>query len=100
MPGFLVQVGAQILCPHGGLVQFVPATPRVRAGGAFLVTLGDVATVVGCTNVPTPCTMVTWTPASGATRVKIAGQPALVPPLLGTWNCAPPIRGGCCSLAR
>lgn len=95
MPGYFLQVGAKVLCPHGGQVQFVPATPRVKSGGMPLLTLGDMAMVVGCPNTAppcVPCTMVKWIPgATGAKRVKIAGQPALLPPLLGTWNCVPPM---------
>lgn len=81
MPGPIVQLGAQALCAHGGQVQWVPGSPRVQAGGAPVLTMADVATVVGCTfpamtaGAP-PCTTVQWLVA--ATRVQAGGVPVLV----------------------
>lgn len=80
MPGTLVQLGASILCPHGGQVQITPTAPRVTSNGQPLATVGDVYLVSGC--VPPgppgqpPCANVKW--MVGALRVKIGGQPALL----------------------
>jgi uncharacterized Zn-binding protein involved in type VI secretion len=94
MPGFLVQLGAQIQCPHGGRVQIVPAGGMVMSSNMPVVTLGDVYTVVGCPQQPPlgpPCTTVTW--SVGAARVKIGGRPALVQSAVGQCvpNGVPPI---------
>ena len=83
MPGFLVQAGAKVSCPHGGQVNVLPTQPRVRAGQpAGLVTAPS--PVVGCPfQIPTPagpkpqpCVRVQWT--SGTLRVRATGQPLLV----------------------
>jgi hypothetical protein len=91
MPGFLVQVGAQIMCPHGGgQVQIAPTQARVTLGGQPAATLTDPCTVAGCpyqdmstsVPVPMPCVNVQW--LVGATRVTIGGQPALLGTSTGT----------------
>lgn len=80
MPGFLVHVGATILCVHGGQAQATAPNPRVRVGGQPVVTLSAPHTVAGCpfttgTN-PMPCVTAQWT--TGATRVRAGGQPVLL----------------------
>jgi hypothetical protein len=81
MPGFLLHVGAQVLCSHAG--QATPATPnpRVTVSGQPTVLMTSPYLVAGCTMPPPnagngPCVSGTW--LSGATRVTSMGQPLLV----------------------
>lgn len=79
MPGFLLHMGATVLCAHGG--QAMPATPnpRVQVGGQPTVTQSGVYTVAGCPFPPNsggPCVTAQW--VSFATRVFIANTPALL----------------------
>jgi len=39
MPGFLLHVGATVLCAHGGQAQATAPNPRVRLSGQPIVTL-------------------------------------------------------------
>lgn len=69
MPGFIVQVGTVITCPHGGQVQIAPGNPRVKLNGMPVATMADQALVVGCAFAvgpkPQPCVRVQWfTPAT------------------------------------
>ena len=54
MPGFLLHVGATVLCAHGGQAQPTAPNPRVKVGGQPIVTLPTVYTVAGCTLPPPP----------------------------------------------
>jgi len=90
MPGFLVQVGAQVLCSHAG--QATPSTPnpRVSLSGAPTVLISSPYAVAGCTLPPPtaangPCVSGQW--LSGTTRVLSNGQPLVVQ--TGTSLCSP-----------
>ena len=77
----IFHVGAQAMCPHGGQVSTIPASPRVFAGGQPVATLGDTYLVAGCAftlpnGKPQPCVKVQWT--VGAVRVRVGGQPAIL----------------------
>lgn len=81
MPGFLVQVGAQVLCSHAG--QATPTSPnsRVTLGGAPSVALSCSYMVAGCSLPPPPsgngpCVSAQW--LTGTTRVLSNGQPLVV----------------------
>jgi hypothetical protein len=84
MPGHLIQVGSQIICTHGGQATGIPSSPRVLAGGQPVHTLPDTFTVAGCPfqvpigagTKPQPCMTIKW--LVPATRVMIAGNPALL----------------------
>ncbi len=80
MPGFLLHVGATILCAHGGQAQATTPNPRVRVGGQPIVTIGAPHMVAGCPfstpSGPMPCTTAQWT--VGATRVRAGGVPVLL----------------------
>ena len=84
MPGFLVHVGAQAMCPHGGQVSFTTANSRVMVNGQPAVTLADTFTIAGCPfqipipsgTKPQPCVTGRW--ITPATRVTINGQPAIL----------------------
>lgn len=81
MPGLLVQVGAQVLCAHGGQATPTVPNPRVTLGGAPSVLVSSPYTVAGCAFPPPPtangpCVSGTW--QTGTTRVLSNGQPLLV----------------------
>jgi len=81
MPGLLLHTGATVLCAHGGQAQPLTPNPRVRVSGQAVVTQFTPYTIAGCTGqVPPagvgPCVSAQW--VTGAVRVKVAGQPALL----------------------
>ncbi|HEU4421774.1 MAG TPA: PAAR-like protein [Pilimelia sp.] len=80
MPGFLLHVGATVLCAHGGQAMPTAPNPRVTVGGQPVVTQAAPYTVAGCAFVPPagngPCVTAQW--IVGATRVLVGGQPALL----------------------
>jgi uncharacterized Zn-binding protein involved in type VI secretion len=91
MPGFLVQVGTQIMCPHGGMVQIIPTNTQVLVGGLPVALVTDTCVVAGCVFStpagPAPCVTAKFT--TGTTRVLINGQPALVPTSTGLCTGGP-----------
>ena len=89
MPGFLLHVGATVLCAHGGQAQPTSPFARVTVGGQPIVTQSAPYTVAGCAfNVsgsPSPCVTATWMTA--ATRITAGGLPVLL--LDSQATCAP-----------
>lgn len=81
MPGFLLHVGATVLCAHAGQAQPTVPNFRVRVGGQALVTQPAPYVIGGC-SLPSPpfgngpCVMAQWVTA--ATRVRASGQPVLL----------------------
>lgn len=81
MPGFLLHMGATVLCAHAGQAQPTAPNPRVKVGGQPIVTLPTVYTVAGCTLPPPPAAngpCVTAQFVMGATRVLAGSQPVLL----------------------
>jgi hypothetical protein len=80
MPGFLLHLGATVLCAHGGQAQPTMPNARVLVNGTPTMTMAAPYVVAGCPMVtagsPTPCVTVQWT--TGATRVTSGGQPLLL----------------------
>jgi hypothetical protein len=72
MPCLLTEATTMI-CPHGGMITGVPASPRVRAGSAVL-RIFDTFTIAGCPSA-SPCTTVDW--VVGAHRVSTDSAPML-----------------------
>lgn len=77
--GYVLHVGATVLCPHAGQVSAITTNTRVKVGGQFVVTIGDTFTVAGCPFTlptvppkPQPCVKVQW--IVPATRVRVGGQ--------------------------
>ena len=80
MPGFLLHMGATVMCAHAGQAQPVSPNPRVLVSGQPIVTQTTLYTIAGCpfmtgTN-PMPCVTAQW--VTGATRVMAGGQPVLL----------------------
>ena len=81
MPGYLLHVGATVLCAHGGQAQATAPNPRVKVGGQAVVTQSAPHTVAGCALPPPsagngPCVSANW--ITGALRVKAGGVPVLM----------------------
>lgn len=80
MPGFLVHVGAQVLCSHGGQAQPTVPNPRVTVSGQPTVMMTSPYVVAGCAFPPPPAAngpCVTAMFMSGTTRVLSNGLPLL-----------------------
>lgn len=81
MPGFLLHVGATVMCAHGGQAQPTVPNPRVLVSGQPTVTIASPYVVAGCAMPPPsagngPC--VTAQYVTAATRVLSNGQPLLL----------------------
>lgn len=81
MPGFLLHVGATVMCAHGGQAQPTVPNPRVLVSGQPTVTIAAPYVVAGCAMPPPsagngPC--VTAQFVTAATRVLSNGQPLLL----------------------
>jgi hypothetical protein len=90
MPGFVVHVGATVLCTHAGQAQPTAPSARVLVYGQPVVTIAAPWMVAGCTLPPPtaangPC--VTGQFTSGSTRVLVDGQPLVLQS--STSICAP-----------
>ena len=81
MPGFLLHVGASVLCAHGGQAQPTAPNPRVTVSGQPSVTMAAPWLVTGCALPPPtaangPCVSAQFVTA--ATWVTSSGQPLLL----------------------
>jgi hypothetical protein len=80
MPGFLLHVGATVICMHGGQAQPTVPNPRVMVSGQPTVAMPPPYVVAGCpfnvAGAPFPCVTAQWVTAS--TRVSSNGQPLLL----------------------
>jgi hypothetical protein len=79
MPGFLLHVGATVLCSHAGQAQPTVPNPRVLVSGQPTVAMTAPWVVAGCALPPAaggPCVTAQW--LVGTTRVFSNGQPLLV----------------------
>jgi hypothetical protein len=81
MPGFLLHLGATVLCAHAGQATPTIVNPRVTVSGQPTVTLSTPYVVAGCALPPPPAAngpCVTAQFVSAATRVTSNGQPVLL----------------------
>jgi uncharacterized Zn-binding protein involved in type VI secretion len=81
MPGYLLHMGATVLCMHAGQAQPTVTNPRVKVEGQPIVNQTGPYTVAGCTLPPPiiangPCVTAQWITA--ATRVKAGGMPVVL----------------------
>lgn len=79
MPGFLLHVGARVLCSHAGQATPMASNPRVLIDGQAIVTQTTPFGITGCTlptNAGGPCVTAQW--ITGSTRILSNGQPALL----------------------
>ena len=79
MPGFVLHMGATVICAHGGPAQPTVPNPRVLVSGQPVTTQAAPYVIAGCPFVTPggngPCVMAQWVVA--ATRVFASGQPVL-----------------------
>lgn len=81
MPGFLVHLGATVLCSHAGQAQPTVPNARVLVSGQPTVTIASPYVVAGCALPPPPAgngPCVTGQFVTAATRVTSNGQPLLL----------------------
>jgi hypothetical protein len=81
MPGFLVHVGATVLCSHGGQAQATVPNPRVSVSGQPTVTMTSPYVVAGCAFPPPPAANGPCVSAqflTGSVRITSNGQPLLL----------------------
>ena len=80
MPGFLLHVGATVLCAHGGQAQATSPNPRVFVSGQPTALQPAPFAVAGCpfnvSGAPLPCVTAQW--VTGAVRVTSNGMPVLL----------------------
>jgi hypothetical protein len=80
MPGYILDAGTTITCPHGGRVTVAPRATRVALGGKPPLLADDPAVIAGCpfnvSGAPSPCLSVRW--ATPATRVTVESSPVLL----------------------
>ena len=81
MPGFLLHLGATVMCSHGGQAQPTAPQPRVLVSGQPVTTLSAPYVVAGCALPPPPAAngpCITAQFVTGATRVLAEGVPILL----------------------
>lgn len=81
MPGFLLHIGATVMCAHGGPASPVASNPRVLVMGQPVVTMDAPYVIAGCPFPPPPngngpCATARWMTA--AQRVTSNGRPLLL----------------------
>ncbi len=79
MPGFVLHVGATVMCMHGGQAQPTAPLPRIRVAGQPAVGQTAPYLVTGCpltSPAPPPCISAQW--AVAATRVRSTGIPLVL----------------------
>jgi hypothetical protein len=88
MPGFILHLGATVICAHAGQATPLAPFPRVLVSGQPITTLSSPYAVAGCPFPPAsggPCVTAQW--VMGAARVLAGGVPVLVQS--GVAVCAP-----------
>jgi hypothetical protein len=85
MPGYLLDAGATIMCPHGGRATVTPRSTRVKLGGKPPLLVDDLVMIAGCafnvSGAPSPCLRVQW--QMPATRVTVESSPVLLSSSIG-----------------
>jgi hypothetical protein len=79
MAGFLLHVGATVLCSHAGQAMPTAPNPRVLVSGQPAASIAAPWVVAGCPLVPPPippCISAQW--VAGTARVTSNGQPLVV----------------------
>jgi uncharacterized Zn-binding protein involved in type VI secretion len=81
MPGYLLHMGATVLCAHAGQAMPTVTNPRVKVSGQPIVTQTAPYTIAGCALPPPPvangpCVIAQF--VSAAVRVKANGMPVLL----------------------
>ena len=80
MPGFLLHLGATVMCSHGGSAQPTAPVPRVLVSGQPVATIAAPWVVAGCALPPPPTAngpCLTAQFITSSARVFAMGQPVL-----------------------
>lgn len=86
MPGFMVDISAQVTCSHAGVATPMMPDPRVLLGGSPIVVQSTTYTIPSCPLPPqTRCVTGSW--LAGATRVFAGGVPVVLQGSLS--SCVP-----------
>lgn len=92
----IIQLGAIISCPHGGMASVIPTQSRVLTGGTFALLPTDTYLIAGCAFMvgpkPQPCLSIAWQAPS--TGFSISGQPVLLASSIGLCKSAEGIPQG------
>jgi hypothetical protein len=86
MAGYVLHVGATVMCMHGGTATPAAPLPRVKVAGQQAIGQTAQYTVAGCALTSTqspPCVTAMW--AVAATRVQASGVPLVIQS--GTATC-------------
>lgn len=91
MPAPILQLGCQIMCPHGGQCMPVTKNSSVTVGGGFALLSDDQFSIVGCTYtlpgpVVHPCLSISW--SQPAEKVKVNGSAVLLQTSTGQCKAA------------
>ncbi|HVF27302.1 MAG TPA: hypothetical protein VM943_03605 [Pyrinomonadaceae bacterium] len=81
MPGFLLHLGASVMCSHAGQATPTVVNPRVTVSGQPIVMMTSPYVVAGCVLPPPPGAngpCVTAQFVTAATRITSNGQPVLL----------------------
>ena len=79
MPGYILHLGATVLCAHGGQAQPTVVQPRLRVAGQPVTTQPAPYVIAGCALTPSGGPFcVTAQFVAGATRVRSNGLPLLL----------------------
>jgi hypothetical protein len=85
MPGYILDAGVTITCPHGGQASVIPRASRTLLAGKPPLLVDDVTTIAGCplnvSGAPSPCLSVQW--VMPATRVSVESSPVLLSSSVG-----------------
>lgn len=80
MPGYVLDAGTMITCPHGGRATVAPRATRVMLTGSPPLLADDSSTIAACpftvSGAPSPCLRLQWT--MPATRVTVESSPVLL----------------------
>jgi hypothetical protein len=80
MPGYMLHVGATVMCMHGGQAQATAPNPRVMVSSQPTVQQAAPWVVAGCPFAtpggPMPCVTAQW--VTGSVRVLSGGMPLLL----------------------
>jgi hypothetical protein len=89
MPGPVLQMGAVVMCAHGGMAMPTVPSPQVLVSGMPVATIAAPYAVAGCAFVPPagngPCVTAMW--MVGSVMVTSNGQPLAL--MTGVAQCVP-----------
>jgi hypothetical protein len=97
MAANLLNRASMLRCPHGGTVTITTSNTRTKAGGDYVVRMGDTFMIAGCpftlpSGTPHPCVRVQWD--TSARHSIVLGDAPLLQSSLGWCVAADEVRQG------